>query len=145
MLKRRTLVASGAAAISVPARAEESFDAFLNGVRAEARRAGIPVFYTALWEAAQDGTPILRPLALVHPEDETIARTSPDGFYLGGSLLAQPVLVEGQTEREVYLPASPTVRPITATLVRQIAGMGGDVSAFVPATIAARLKTKFAR
>jgi pantetheine-phosphate adenylyltransferase len=45
----------------------------------------------------------------------------------------------------VYLPASPAVRPITATLVRQIAGMGGDVSAFVPATIAARLKTKFAR
>ena len=34
----------------------------------------------------------------------------------------------------VFLPASPTVRPITATLVRQIAGMGGDVSAFVPAT-----------
>jgi len=45
----------------------------------------------------------------------------------------------------VYLPASPAVRPITATLVRQIAGMGGDVSAFVPATIAARLKQKFAR
>jgi len=45
----------------------------------------------------------------------------------------------------VYLPASPAVRPITATLVRQIAGMGGDVSAFVPATVAARLKTKFAR
>ena len=33
----------------------------------------------------------------------------------------------------VFLPASPAVRPITATLVRQIAGMGGDVSAFVPA------------
>ena len=32
----------------------------------------------------------------------------------------------------VFLPASPAVRPITATLVRQIAGMGGDVSAFVP-------------
>ena len=31
----------------------------------------------------------------------------------------------------VFLPASPSVRPITATLVRQIAGMGGDVSAFV--------------
>ena len=29
----------------------------------------------------------------------------------------------------VFLPASPAVRPITATLVRQIAGMGGDVSA----------------
>jgi pantetheine-phosphate adenylyltransferase len=43
----------------------------------------------------------------------------------------------------VFLPASPAVRPITATLVRQIAGMGGDVSAFVPAPVAARLRKKF--
>jgi pantetheine-phosphate adenylyltransferase len=45
----------------------------------------------------------------------------------------------------VFLPASPEVRPITATLVRQIAGMGGDVSAFVPAAVAVRLKKKFAK
>jgi pantetheine-phosphate adenylyltransferase len=45
----------------------------------------------------------------------------------------------------VFLPASPAARPITATLVRQIAGMGGDVSAFVPAAVAARLKKKFSR
>ncbi len=45
----------------------------------------------------------------------------------------------------VFLPASPAVRPITATLVRQIAAMGGDVSAFVPAQVAARLKRKFAK
>lgn len=45
----------------------------------------------------------------------------------------------------VFLPASAAVRPITATLVRQIAGMGGDVAAFVPATVAARLKRKFAK
>jgi pantetheine-phosphate adenylyltransferase len=44
----------------------------------------------------------------------------------------------------VFVPASPGVRPITATLVRQIAAMGGDVSAFVPEAVAARLKTKFA-
>ena len=44
----------------------------------------------------------------------------------------------------VFLPASAAVRPITATLVRQIAGMGGDVSAFVPPSVAASLKTKFA-
>ena len=43
----------------------------------------------------------------------------------------------------IFLPASPMVRPITATLVRQIAGMDGDVSAFVPAAVAARLKKKF--
>lgn len=46
--------------------------------------------------------------------------------------------------RTVFLPASPMVRPITATLVRQIAGMGGDVSNFVPKAVAMRLKTKFA-
>ena len=43
----------------------------------------------------------------------------------------------------VFLPASPAVRPISATLVRQIAGMGGDVSAFVPASVAGRLAAKF--
>ena len=47
--------------------------------------------------------------------------------------------------RTVFLPASPAVRPITATLVRQIAGMGGDVSHFVPKSVAKRVKTKFAR
>jgi len=44
----------------------------------------------------------------------------------------------------VFLPASPAARPITATLVRQIARMGGDITAFVPAPVAARLKAKFA-
>ncbi len=43
----------------------------------------------------------------------------------------------------VFLPASPLVRPITATLVRQIAGMGGDVSAFVPPPVADRLKARY--
>jgi pantetheine-phosphate adenylyltransferase len=44
----------------------------------------------------------------------------------------------------VFLPASPGVRPITATLVRQIAAMGGDISGFVPASVAERLKSRFA-
>jgi len=44
----------------------------------------------------------------------------------------------------VFLPASPIVRPITATLVRQIAAMGGDVAAFVPAAVLRRLQAKFA-
>jgi pantetheine-phosphate adenylyltransferase len=44
----------------------------------------------------------------------------------------------------VFLAASPGVRPITATLVRQIASMGGNVAPFVPPAVAARLKAKFA-
>lgn len=42
----------------------------------------------------------------------------------------------------VFVPASPAVRPIAATLVRQVAAMGGDVSPFVPAAVAARLAAK---
>jgi pantetheine-phosphate adenylyltransferase len=45
----------------------------------------------------------------------------------------------------VFLPASPMVRPITATLVRQIASMGGDVSAFVPKQVLVKLSAKFPR
>jgi pantetheine-phosphate adenylyltransferase len=43
----------------------------------------------------------------------------------------------------VFLPASPSVRTITATLVRQIAAMGGDIRPFVPPVVAAALKSKF--
>ena len=42
----------------------------------------------------------------------------------------------------VFIPASPSVRPITATLVRQIAKMGGDVQDFVPASVAQKLLQK---
>jgi pantetheine-phosphate adenylyltransferase len=45
--------------------------------------------------------------------------------------------------RTLFLPASPGVRHITATLVRQIAGMGGDIRPFVPAAVARKLKKKF--
>lgn len=43
----------------------------------------------------------------------------------------------------VFVPASPATRPITATLVRQIAAMGGDVSAFVPPLVATRLRVRY--
>lgn len=42
----------------------------------------------------------------------------------------------------IFLPASPAVRHITATLVRQIAAMGGDVSGFVPSAVEATLRAR---
>ena len=42
----------------------------------------------------------------------------------------------------VFLPASPNVRHITATLVRQIAMMGGNVASFVSPAVEAALKAK---
>ncbi|MEO3385814.1 pantetheine-phosphate adenylyltransferase [Mesorhizobium sp. CAU 1741] len=43
----------------------------------------------------------------------------------------------------IFLPASPSVRTITATLVRQIASMGGNIRPFVPDNVAQALETKF--
>ncbi|QDZ02534.1 pantetheine-phosphate adenylyltransferase [Nitratireductor mangrovi] len=45
----------------------------------------------------------------------------------------------------VFIPASPQVRTITATLVRQIAAMGGEIGAFVPDVVKAALDRKFPR
>jgi pantetheine-phosphate adenylyltransferase len=45
----------------------------------------------------------------------------------------------------VFLPASPGVRHITGTLVRQIALMGGNVAQFVSPAVARRLKAKAAK
>jgi pantetheine-phosphate adenylyltransferase len=39
----------------------------------------------------------------------------------------------------VFVPARPANRHVTATLVRQIAGMGGDISPFVPEPVRAAL------
>jgi len=44
----------------------------------------------------------------------------------------------------VFLASSPDSRHIAASLVRQIAAMDGDVSAFVPKVVSAALKKKFA-
>ena len=44
----------------------------------------------------------------------------------------------------VFLASSPESRHIAASLVRQIAAMGGDVSSFVPPVVTAALKKKFA-
>lgn len=45
----------------------------------------------------------------------------------------------------VFFPATPETRHITATLVRQIAGLGGDVGRFVPYQVAERLKRQLSR
>ncbi len=42
----------------------------------------------------------------------------------------------------IFLAASPSVRHIAATLVRQIASMGGDISGFVPEVVARAVTAK---
>jgi pantetheine-phosphate adenylyltransferase len=43
--------------------------------------------------------------------------------------------IMAEAVQTVFVPASPASRMITATLVRQIANMGGDIRPFVPAQV----------
>ena len=45
--------------------------------------------------------------------------------------------------KTVFVPGSPQTRHISGSLVRQIASLGGNVSAFVPANVARKLTQKF--
>lgn len=63
----------------------------------------LPYIYNAMQQASQTGVPALRPLFLEFPDDEKVAGTD-DEFMFGDDLLVAPVLHEGETEREIYLP-----------------------------------------
>lgn len=105
-------------------------------IRASARRLGVDVdvvtFDGLAVEAAQKAgaTVILRGL-----------RDSTDFDYEMQMTGMNATMAPGV--QTIFLPASPSVRHITATLVRQIAALRGDVSAFVPEEVAAALRAKF--
>jgi len=63
----------------------------------------LPYIYNVMQQAGETGTPAMRPLFLEFPKDERAAAID-DEFLFGAGLLVAPVLREGVTEREVYLP-----------------------------------------
>lgn len=63
----------------------------------------IPYLYSLLFQAAQTGAPILRPLVYHFPHDPRTPTESFD-FMLGPNLLVAPVLEAGARSRPVYLP-----------------------------------------
>jgi alpha-glucosidase len=64
----------------------------------------LPYLYTALWQCTQTGAPIVRPLLWAFQDDPT-THTLDDEFLCGDALVVAPVLEEGATRRQVYLPA----------------------------------------
>jgi alpha-glucosidase len=63
----------------------------------------LPYIYTAAWQAARSGLPMMRPLALACPHD-LATYSLHDQFLLGDALMAAPVGYPGQRSRPVYLP-----------------------------------------
>jgi alpha-glucosidase len=64
----------------------------------------IPYLYSVMFEAAQTGHPILRPMVYAFPGDPRCHTESFD-FLLGPNLLVASVLEDGARTRRVYLPA----------------------------------------
>jgi alpha-glucosidase len=63
----------------------------------------LPYIYNVMQQASESGVPALRPLFLEFPHDEQVTGTD-DEFMFGDDLLVAPVLHEGATERDIYLP-----------------------------------------
>lgn len=64
----------------------------------------LPYIYNVMEQASETGVPALRPLFLEFPDDER-ADGIDDEFLFGSNLLVAPILWEGFTSRQVYLPA----------------------------------------
>ena len=63
----------------------------------------LPYLYTAFWQCAQMGLPIVRPLLLAR-QDDTATHALDDEFLCGDAFLVAPVTEAGITCRSVYLP-----------------------------------------
>jgi alpha-glucosidase (family GH31 glycosyl hydrolase) len=64
----------------------------------------IPYTRSAMYQATQDGMPIMRALVLAYPDDARLTDMW-DEYLYGDGLLVAPVTTAQTTEREVYLPA----------------------------------------
>ncbi|MCL2832203.1 MAG: glycoside hydrolase family 31 protein [Treponema sp.] len=67
-----------------------------------------PYITIQMKEAHENGTPVMRPLFYDFPDDSAAWETE-DEYMFGPDYLVAPVLYEGQTEREVYLPVDRSI------------------------------------
>lgn len=96
-----------------------------------------PYFDAHSAEAETTGVPIIRGLPLMFPADEQVWGIS-DEYLLGGAMLVAPVVDEGATSREVYVPAGDWVswdgaQRVTGPVKVMVAAPVSEVPLFVRA------------
>jgi len=69
----------------------------------ELRYRMLPYIYSAVREGTQSGMPVMRGLWLHYPDDPKAA-ARPDEFLWGRDVLVAPVVEQGATSRNLYLP-----------------------------------------
>lgn len=65
----------------------------------------LPYLYSLMWEAHQNGLPVIRPLFLEFPKDKNTYYDRSMAFMFGPAVLVANVLEKGAEYRTVYLPA----------------------------------------
>ncbi|KAM0486610.1 hypothetical protein ACHAP7_002413 [Fusarium lateritium] len=64
----------------------------------------LPAWYTAFYNAAQDGSPIIRPMFWTHPSEEA-GFALEDQFFVGSTgLLVKPVTEQGKESVDIWIP-----------------------------------------
>ncbi|KAH7165805.1 family 31 glycoside hydrolase [Dactylonectria macrodidyma] len=64
----------------------------------------LPAWYTAFFQANQDGSPIVRPMVWTHPSEES-GFAIEDQFFVGSTgLLAKPVTQQDKTSVDIWIP-----------------------------------------
>uniref|UniRef100_A0A336MDN0 CSON014090 protein n=1 Tax=Culicoides sonorensis TaxID=179676 RepID=A0A336MDN0_CULSO len=63
-----------------------------------------PAIIEAMNKAVQDGTPVNPPIWWIAPESQ-VALGVGDQFLLGEKIMVAPILKEGETKRDIYLPS----------------------------------------
>jgi len=64
----------------------------------------LPYLYNLFFEHSETGDPYLRPLFYEYPNEHDAVSRIGDQFLVGDSIMQAPIVNEGETEREVYLP-----------------------------------------
>ncbi|CAJ2507340.1 Uu.00g085260.m01.CDS01 [Anthostomella pinea] len=64
----------------------------------------LPSWYTAFYQANQDGSPVIRPMYWTHPSEEAGFAVD-DQFFLGSTgILVKPVVEQDKNTQEIYIP-----------------------------------------
>ena len=63
----------------------------------------VPYLYSLVQKAHEDGTPVVRPMMFVCPENRECWDMD-DQYMLGDALLVAPIVERGQNKRDLYLP-----------------------------------------
>ncbi len=83
-----------------------TFDAItedINRKYIELRYRLLPYLYDQLWRSESNGLPLIRPLVLYDQCDPATHNLN-DQFMCGDSIMVAPIVQQGQTVRQVYLP-----------------------------------------